>query len=109
MSRIPYDPRYDLVEDSELWMMVLKTAEKIDEETYNALHYTRCCGARLYFEPSRQDQKLYMQPQFGKHEFKDQEEWNEHRRICLIPYSQHIMTIFKTVENFLLKQQKNAS
>jgi len=96
-----YDPRPDHTEDSNLWDMVLQVAEKIDKETFWVLHGFRCFGTKLIYDMNHPKFKLQMKPRFGKHEWKNVEEWNQNRQEWLIPHMENIILVFNTVAKFL--------
>ena len=57
-----YDPRPDLIEDSQLWKKILKIAEITDEKAYHILHGFRCGGAKLEIK----NNKVNMKPRIGE-------------------------------------------
>ncbi len=94
-----YDPRRDLVQDSKLWQMVLRTAEAYDRETYGTLHGFRCYGCRLVLT---RNGKIIMKPGNGWSSIK---EWEKNKKEYLIPLADKIKTVFSTVEKFLKEKR----
>jgi hypothetical protein len=88
-----YDPRSDLENDSKLWQMVLREAEKVDQQVYGNLHGFRCAGCRLKL----QDNKLAMMPPNNANEGN----YKRDRIEFLFPYKNEIISIFKEVEERL--------
>jgi hypothetical protein len=88
-----YDPRSDLENDGKLWQMVLREAEKVDQQVYGNLHGFRCAGCRLKL----QDNKLAMMPPNNANEGN----YKRDRIEFLFPYKNEIISIFKEVEERL--------
>ena len=90
-----YDPRPDLIEDSQLWKKILKIAEITDEKAYHILHGFRCGGAKLEIKNG----KVNMKPRIGEdHLWQSQEEYNKDRKEWLMPLRESIGEIFNTVD-----------
>jgi hypothetical protein len=97
-----FDPRPDLLEDHTLWLMTLKTAINIDNETYNVLHGFRCGGAKLVYNPNDQNFKLKMEPRLGDNTiWTTQREWEQYKSEWLMPLLSNIQQIFNTVSKYL--------
>lgn len=48
MGKVFQDPRPDFQEDSELWLIILVEADKVDVRLWDALLGFRCVGTRLF-------------------------------------------------------------
>ena len=91
-----YDPRKDIETDSELWVKVLRQAEKIDKQLYGNLHGLRCIGCQLEIK----DNQLILIPGQALNDYyQSNEEWINDREKYLLPYAQEIKSIFEAVMN----------
>ena len=97
-----FNPRPDLKEDEYIWNMVLKTAIKLDNETYNVLHGFRCGGAKLIYDANNPKFKLQMKPRYGRDNYwSSKEEWAVYKKHWLMPHLDNITKIFSLVSKYL--------
>jgi len=97
------DPRRDLESDSELWLMVLVEARRIDpsssdpDSLHGLLHGLRCGGSRLKWK----DGRLWLDYQA----LLDTWDEAELRQDWLMPQAANIKAVFTAVETRFAQQK----
>lgn len=82
------DPRPDLTNDTEMWIIFLSITMLVDEQLAHILHGFRCAGARLINTNSG----YVLRPEFNKDSLWDnQDEYDKNKKQYLMKYADKII------------------
>jgi hypothetical protein len=96
-----FDPRPDLVEDSELWKRVLVEADATDLEVYSILHGFRCAGAQIVRSGHGIQLRPRIDPSGSTSVWTTSEDYRADRERWLVPLRDQLTTVFRNAAQWI--------